>query len=82
MSRGFAPRSLLDLSQVTEAFAPRVSLSQFRSNVLSSVRPPLRYYADVRLLGSVRVRIAATGFPLSSHPVIWREPLSSPGSRT
>ena len=33
------------------------------------VRPLLRYYADVRLLGSVHVRITATGLPLPSRPL-------------
>jgi hypothetical protein len=31
------------------------------------VRPLLRYYADVRLLGSVHVRITASGLPLPSR---------------
>jgi hypothetical protein len=50
---------------------------------LHFVRLLLRYYADVRLLNSVHVRIAATGLPLPIRYILpHRILLSSPGSRT
>ena len=53
-------RRLVKISPWSPAFPPEPPL---RVRIPRIVRLLLRYYADVRLLNDVRVRIAATAFP-------------------